>query len=212
MHNIFSDFRWKIRDIYFLDNIAEYSNPWRWYSISLYNVGWKCQTEDAHVATCCVTSYWLSNRYTKAAEAASFSMQAHRNARAQDVQFLCKLAAAQVPGITRCQLCHLPYSRDSRLDLSRLSSRRASFRIWSASLSLSLVSLMLLYVFYIPFFSLSPPLSLSLAIFRLSHLPCTRTRSFAPSPEIRVCAGNNCEVCVNKRMHALIRTRSQERG
>lgn len=155
MHNIFSDLRRKTRDIYFSDNIAECSNPRRWYSISLYNVGWECQTEDAHVATCCVTSYWLSNRYTKAAEVASFSMQAHQNARAQDVQFLCKLAATQVPGITRCQLCHLPYSRDSRLDLSRLSPRHASFRVWSASLSLSF--LLCFSVFYVPLFSSSPP-------------------------------------------------------
>jgi len=82
-------------------------------------------------------------------------MQTHRNARAQDVQFLCKLAAAQVPAITRCQLCHLPYSRDSRLDLSRLSPRRASFRIWSASLPLSLS---LSFLLRVPF-PLFPPLS-----------------------------------------------------
>jgi len=46
------------------------------------------------------------------------------------------------PGITRCQLCHLPYCRDSRLDLSRLNPRDVfrlvSYLDFSLSLSLSL--------------------------------------------------------------------------
>lgn len=49
-------------------------------------------------------------------------------------------------GITRCQLCHLPYSRDSRLDLSRLNPRRASFRIWTL-VALALLSVRFFHLF-----------------------------------------------------------------
>lgn len=99
------------------------------------------QIGSAHVGMCCVTSYWLSNGYQAAAERCGgcqhgrqLSMQAHRVSTGCAV--LMQTGSDPSLGITRCQLCHLPYSRDSRLDLSRLNPRRASFRIWTLALLL----------------------------------------------------------------------------
>lgn len=172
--------------------ILEYLNPRRWYSISLYNAGWKCQSEDAHVA-CCVTLYWLSNRYTKLASfrCRRIGTRAHRM-RSSYANWQ-RPKSPVLRGVS-CVTVFIPETLDS---------------IWVDSAHVDVLR----FVSGLPLCSLSFSLfpSPSLAIFRLSHLPCTRTRSFAPSPEVRVCADNNCKVRVNKRMHALIRTRSQGR-
>lgn len=114
-----------------------------------------------------------------------------------------------------------PHSRDSRLDLSRLNPGRASFCIWT--LSFSLVSLAFLYVSFAPFchslglsfslyLSLLRSFSPSLAIFHLSYLPCVKDkvlRTLSKGTSIDEYVRVTTARYENKRMHALVQTRSQ---
>lgn len=110
--------------------------------------------------------------------------------------------------ITRCHLCHLPYSRDPLLDLSRLKLRRASFHIWIALL----ISFTLLYLSFLPLFlSLSHALPLSLAIFHLFAFTLCQDKilhTFPRGTNVEKYARVTTMRYVNKRMHALVQTRS----
>lgn len=151
----------------------------------LRNADWKCQT--THVATCRI-DYRMGGKLL--GRGGGLPIQAHR-ART-GCAILMQTGSGPSLSITRC---HLSYSRDPPLDLSRLEPR-ASFRVWIASLS------RFLHASMSPCFSLLPPL---LAIFHLSRLPCARIKSSLATVRtwIQVYArGKN----VNKRMHALVRT------
>lgn len=95
-------------------------------------------------------------------------------------------------GITRCQLCHLPCSRDLLLDMSRFNPQLASFRIWIASLiSFTLLCLSLLTLSLFSLFLCRSQFSTFRVYLVLGQDP---SHFLAKYERRRVRVGNNWEV------------------